>query len=455
MNQKPVGKNFELGRRAFLGTAATSAAVILPRHVLGGRGYTAPSDKLNIGCVGIGGKGKSDVKGVASENIAALCDVDDVRGADSYKAFPQAKRYRDFRKMLDAEKNLDAVVVSTPDHNHAAVALRAMQLGKHVYVQKPLTHTIQEARKMTLLAREKKLATQMGNQGHCGEGNRLVCEWIWSGVIGQVHEAHAWTNRPKGYWPQGEQVVRPAEIPSVPSTLDWDVWIGPATFRPYHPVYHPFAWRGWWDFGCGAIGDMACHIVDTPVWALKLGQPTWVQANTTPFNKEAYPLASVVRYQFPAREGMIPVNLTWYDGGLMPARPELLADGIQMGDDDGGVLLVGEKGVLVSGCYGRNPLILLKEGKIDPNAKPPQMIERSPGTYVEWIQACKGGTVPCSNFDVAGPLTEIALLGNLAIRFQDKNSKLLWDGVKMEVTNLPEANAWMVTQNEYRPGWEL
>ncbi len=441
----------KISRRKVL--VMTSAALIVPRSVLGGRGYVAPSDKLNIGCVGVGGKGRTDIREVSSENIVALCDVDDERAAETFEKFPKATRYRDFRKMLDKEK-LDAITVTTADHTHAVIAMTAMRMGKHIYLQKPLTRTIYEARAVTEAARCYQVATQMGNQGHAGEGNRLICEWVWSGALGQVREAHAWTNRPKGYWPQGAHISRPPDTPAVPSTLDWDLWLGPAQKRPYHPSYVPFDWRGWWAFGCGAIGDMACHIVDTAVWSLKLGHPERVYANTSPFNDEVYPTASIVRYEFPARGEMPPVKLTWYDGGLMPHRPSLVPDGQQMGDNGGGVLLVGEKGVLVCGTYGANP-ILYTDPETPPDARPPEMIARSPGIYKEWIKACKGGPPTTSNFDVAGPLTEIALLGNLAIRFQDRHMPLAWNGEKMEVTNLPEANDWMKLDNECREGWSL
>ncbi len=445
-----------LSRRNFLKSAGTTlaAAYVVPRQVLGGAGYQAPSDTLNIASVGCGGKGRTDVAGVSGENIVALCDVDAVRASETFEKFPSVPKYTDWRRMLEQVKGIDAVTVTTPDHTHAIIAMSALQLGKHVFVQKPLTHTIQEARKLTLAAREAGVATQMGNQGHSWEGNRLICEWVWSGAIGPVREAHAWTNRPRGYWPQGAHIAKPPEIPAVPSTLNWDVWVGPAPYRPYHPAYAPHDWRGWWDFGCGAIGDMACHIMDTPVWALKLRDPDTVHAYSTPFNNETYPLASVVHYEFPAREDMPPAKLTWYDGGMMPERPPELEPGRMMGDQDGGVLLVGENGSIMCGCYGRNPRII-PETKMQDFEPPPQTIPRSPGIYQGWIEAAKTGGQASSNFDYAGPLTEIALLGNVAIQFQDRNMKLEWDGENMQVTNLPEANEWMARQNEYRPGWAL
>ena len=444
-------------RREFLETAiaASAALTIAPRFVLGGQGFTPPSEKLNIACVGAGGMGANDVEGVSSENIYALCDVDYDRAAETLRKYPKAKKYTDWRKLLDQEKNnIDAVTVTTPDHSHAIIAMAAIKLGKHVRVQKPLTQTILEARKLAEAVREAGVATQMGNQGHAGEGNRLICEWVWDGAIGEVREAHCWTNRPKGFWPQGEHVNRPTEIPAVPSNMNWDVWVGPSPYRPYHPAYAPHDWRGWWDFGCGAIGDMACHIMDTAHWALKLGHPTSVHASSTPFTDEVYPLGSVVRYKFPAREDMPPVDVTWHDGGLMPKRPEELEEGRMLGEWGGGVLLVGDEGKLMCGVYGNNPR-LIPESRMQSYELPPKTIPRSPGTYQGWIRACKGGPPASSNFDVSGPLTEISLLGNVAIQFADRNQELEWDGENMRVTNLEEANEFMHQQNQYRLGWSL
>lgn len=325
-NKKPIRKGSEISRRQFLGKSAMATAgfMIVPRHVLGGPGQTAPSDLLNIGCVGVGGKGSSDIRSLSSENIIALCDVDDIQTARFLKSrrntpeklamYEKAGKYRDFRVMLEKEKSIDAITVSTPDHNHAVIAMMAIKMGKHVFVQKPLTHTIKEARFLEKAAKEHNIVSQMGNQGHAGEGARLINEWIWDGAIGDVREAHVWTNRP--IWPQG--INAPKEIPSVPSTLDWNIWLGPAPFRPYHPAYAPFNWRGWWDFGTGVVGDMGAHLMDPPFWALKLGHPTSVQSSSTRFTRDSYPLAEMVTYEFPARENMVPVKLTWYDGGLMP-----------------------------------------------------------------------------------------------------------------------------------------
>ncbi len=452
-----------LTRRQFVGrtAAATAGVMLVPRHVLGKKKRRlSPSDTLNIGCVGVGGKGSSDIVSVSSENIVALCDVDDLQMAEFFKyaekqnrpelmaKLAKARKYRDFREMLARERKLDAITVSTPDHTHAVIAMMAIKMGKHVFVQKPLTHTIEEAR---LLAREAKkagLVTQMGNQGHAKEGQRLICEWIWDGAIGGVREVHVWTNRP--IWPQGMDA--PKEIPSVPSTLDWNVWLGPAPFRPYHPAYLPFVWRGWWDFGTGAVGDMGAHLIDVPFWALKLGQPTTVQASATRFTADSYPLAETITYQFPARGELPPVKLVWYDGGLMPPRPEGLDNGRMMGDDGGGVLFVGEKGMLMCGTYGENPR-LVPEKLMQDYPRPAKSIPRSPGIHEEWIAAIKNNTKSTTDFEYSGLLTEVMLLGNIALRMKDMKTVLQWDGEKMEVTNLPEANRYL--RMEYRPGWSL
>ncbi len=458
--KNPSKKGAKISRREFLGASATAAAgmMIVPRHVLGGPGITAPSDKLNIGCVGVGGKGTSDIWSVSSENIVALCDVDDTHMADFLKhkgndpnyqlMYEKANKYRDFRIMLEKEKSLDAVTVSTPDHTHAVIAMMAIKMGKHAFVQKPLTHSVKEARMLLKAAQEAKVVTQMGNQGHAGEGARLINEWIWDGAIGDVREAHVWTNRP--IWPQG--IDAPKEIPSVPSTLDWNLWLGPAPFRPYHPALCHFVWRGWWDFGTGALGDMGAHLMDQPFWALKLGYPTSVQASSTRYTKDSYPLAEVVTYEFPQRGNMPPVKLTWYDGGLMPPRPEDIEPGRMMGDDGGGVLFVGDKGHIMCSTYGENPRIV-PETKMQAYKRPEKTIPRSPGIHEEWVEAIKAGKKSTTDFSYSSVLTEAMLLANIAVLMQDKYTKLEWDGEKMEFTNLPEANQYLHT--EYRPGWTL
>ena len=447
-------------RREFMGRSAVAAAglMIVPRHVLGGKGYQAPSDTLNIGCVGVMGKGQSDIASCSTENIVAVCDVDDEMMAkfmtdgqntpEQMAKYEKASKYRDFREMLDKEKTIEAVTVSTPDHNHAVIAMMAIKMGKHVFVQKPLTHTVKEARMLAEEAKKAGIVSQMGNQGHSKEGARLICEWIWDGAIGDVREVHVWTNRP--IWPQG--IDAPKEIPSVPPTLDWDVWLGPAPWRPYHPAYLPFNWRGWWDYGTGAVGDMGAHLIDQPFWALKLGAPATVQASSTKYTKDSYPLAEVITYEFPARGNMPPARMIWYDGGLMPPRPSVLDEGRLMGDDDGGCLFVGAKGMIMCSTYGENPRILPEQLMRD-YKRPEKTIPRSPGIMEEWIAAIKAGKKSTTDFDYSGPLTETMLLGNVALRMKDAKTVLQWDAVNMQVTNLPEANQFI--HKEYRAGWSL
>jgi len=446
-------KNKKISRRDFIGAAATAAAfTIIPRSVLGGPRHIPPSEKLNIAGIGVGGQGAGDIGAVSSQNIVALCDVDWRHAAGTFRRYPKASQYRDFRKMLDKEdKNIDAVVVATPDHIHAPASIAAIKRGKHVYCEKPLTHSVYEARKVAEAAREHKVATQMGNQGQASPQTRLMCEMVWDGAIGPVREVHVWTDRPNRglnavYWPQG--VDRPKETPPVPETLDWDLWLGPAPNRPYHPAYLPFKWRGWWDFGTGAMGDIGCHALDPIFRALKLGAPTSVEGISTLVNTETYPLSSKIHYEFPARGDMPPVKVVWYDGGMRPPRPEELEDGRQVGSN--GKLFIGDKGKMLSER-------IIPESKMKEYGKPPEMIPRSPGHHVEWIQACKGGKPAGSNFDHAGPLAEAVLLGNVALRPELKEkmnrTKLLWDGPNFKITNVPEANKFL--RRDYRDGWTL
>lgn len=423
---------------------------MVPRHVLG-RGFVPPSEKLNIAGIGIGGQGRGDISQFKNDNIVALCDVDQRYAARTFRDYPNAKTYTDFRKMLDQQKDIDAVVVATPDHLHAVISMTAIQMGKHVYCEKPLTHTVHEARQLAKAAREANVATQMGNQGQASEQTRRTCEWIWAGSIGAVREVHVWTDRPlRGmdgiYWPQG--IERPTDTPGIPSTLDWDLWLGPAPRRPYHPAYLPFRWRGWWDFGTGALGDIGCHAMDPIFRALKLGAPTSVEASSSLGNTESYPTSSIVTYQFPGRKTLPPVKLVWYDGGLRPPRPPELEDGRIMGAT--GVLYVGDDGKILNG-----DLIPASRKKAVP--EPPQTIPRSPGHYKEWVDACKGGAAAGSNFDWAGPLTEAVLLGNIALRSQLREKltqlSLKWDPQQFKFTNLPEANEYL--HKDYRKGWEL
>jgi predicted dehydrogenase len=451
-------------RRTFLASAAAGAAgfTIVPRHVLGGQDTPAPSDKLNLAAVGVGGMGKKNLSNCETENIVALCDVDYDLADPVFKKYPSAKTYKDFRVMLDEQKDIDAVIVATPDHTHAVIAMAAMARKKHVYVQKPLTHSVYEARLLTETARKAGVVTQMGNQGHSGEGIRLLCEWVWDGAIGPIREAHAWTNRP--VWPSGVEVERPTDTPQVPAGLDWDLWLGPAHARPYHPTYHPAKWRAWWDFGTGSLGDMACHIVDPLFWALKLKYPISVEANVSKYWKaffeeappknEMFPRSTIVRLKFPAREDMPEVSVTWWDGGLMPARPAGLEPGRRMGDLDGGILLIGDKAAILANCYGESPRIV-PEAKMKEYKRPRKTLERIPegsdGHEKDWLRACRGGKPASSSFEYSGPLSETVLMGNLAIRFPGR--ELFWNGEAMEVTNDTDANAYV--KREYREGWHL
>jgi predicted dehydrogenase len=455
-----AGRDEKFSRRDFLGTAAAVAAFsVVPRHVLGGAGNQPPSEKLNIAGVGIGGMGQNNVAkcAEAGENIVALCDVDSRYAAPVFKKYPNARMWTDFRKMLDEQKDIDAVVVATPDHLHAVVAMAAMQRGKHVYVQKPLTRTVWEARMLTEAARKYKVQTQMGNQGHSSEEVRLVCEWIQDGAIGDVREVHCWTNRP--VWPQG--IDRPKDTPSVPETLNWDLWVGPSPMRPYNPAYLPFNWRAWIDFGAGALGDMGCHVMDAAFWSLKLKYPVSVEAShswevkemwTRFDNKETYPSAEVVHYQFPARGNMPPVKLHWYDGGILPQRPDGLEPGRKI--PESGTIFVGDKSKLMCGTYSENPRIFpeskMKEYKRP--AKTMRRVEGGPnGHEKDWINACKGGPAASSNFDYSGPFTETVVMGNLAVLNPDK--VLEWDGENMRMTNDEAANDFV--RPKFREGWSL
>jgi predicted dehydrogenase len=440
-------KDKKISRRGFMsGAAGVAAFTIVPRRVLGGAGNTPPSEKLNIAGIGIGGRGAGDLQEVESQNIVALCDVDWRQAAGAFKRYPNAKKYKDFREMLDKEdKNIDAVIVATPDHVHAVASMAAIKRGKHVYCEKPLAHSIYEIRKVTEAAREAKVATQLGNQAQADEGIRLVCEFIWAGAIGPVREVHSWCNRPIS--PRG--LDRPTDTPPVPEGLDWDLWLGPAKWRPYHPWYLPFSWRGWWDFGTGVLGDIGCHQFAPIYRALKLGYPISVEACSSGVNEETAPLASIIRYDFPARGDMPPMKLTWYDGGLMPARPAELEDARRFGDADDN-LYVGDKGKMLSHR-------LLPESRNAEYGKPPKVLPRSPGHHQEWLNACKGGEPAGSNFNVSGPMAEVVMLGNIAVRMgqqlYEKGLKLYYDGPKMEITNLPEANKYI--RPEFREGWTL
>lgn len=478
-------KHSELGnsRRNFIKNTAISAAglMILPRHVLGGRGFTAPSDKLMVAGVGVGGKGRSDLaniyKGGISE-IAFLCDVDDRRAAHSVKKFPKAKYYKDYRALLEKEaKNIDGVVVSTPDHNHAMIAMAAMQLGKHVYVQKPLTHDIYEARKLTEAAKKYKVVTQMGNQGASGDGVRKLQDWCNAGLIGKVHTVHCWTDRPA--WPQG--ILWPKQTATVPEALDWDLWLGSAPYKDYVDKLVPFNWRGWWDYGTGAIGDMGCHLVEPPVTVLGLDTPLDVQCSVGSIYVDEFkrgyfpdscPPSSHIIMNFKQTdktEGDLVMH--WMDGGIKPMRPVELGANESFGDN--GVLFEGTKGKMMCGVYGQNPRLLpLSKNEADHTPRKVPLVPGGvEGHYWEWAKAARAGygkVKLSSPFEIAGPLTETLLIANLAIRgtdvrvqkangkgysFPGRDIKMLWDKEKVRVTNFDEVNQFI--QRKYRTGWSL
>jgi len=432
----------KITRRGFLsGVAATAAFTIVPRHVLGGPGRVSPSEKLSIACIGVGGMGASDVGQVSTENIIAMCDVDWKHAAGTFGRFPNVKKYRDFRKMLDKEgNNIDAVTVSTPDNIHAVAAMAAIKMGKHVYCQKPLCHDIFEVRQLTEAAREHKVMTQMGIQVHADSCVRLVAEMIKSGLIGEVRKVDIWSGK---NWGGGE---RPKESEPVPETLDWDLWLGPAPWRPYHSTYLPSNWRRWWDFGTGTLGDMGCHIIDPVFWALDLGYPTSVEARPAKFSNETYPVATTVQWEFPVRGDLPPVTITWNDGDRRPDRPEELEEERKLPDQGG--LYYGEKGTILAPHMG-NPR-LIPESKMKGLKMPEPFLGRGVNHYQDWIKACKGGPKPLANFDYAGPLSETILLGNVAAL---AGEKLHWDGPNLKVTNLPEVNKYL--RRKYREGWIL
>jgi predicted dehydrogenase len=452
-------KAVSLSRRDFLGGAA--AFTVVPRSVLGGPRRISPSEKINIACIGVGDQGTRDMKTFLNKpdvRIVAVSDVDAnyrSRAKDIVNekyGSGDCPSYNDFRRMLAKHKDIDAVLVVTPDHTHAPISVMAMKMRKHVYCQKPLTHTVLEARKMAETARKYKVATQLGTVNQASEDSRLLREWIWAGAIGPVREVHNWSNRP--IWPQG--IDRPKETPPVPSNLDWDMWLGPAPYRPYHPAYLPLVWRGWWDFGTGALGDMGCYSFDTIFRVLKLGHPASVEASGSAYapkmwtqlqvNQETYPRASVIRWQFGARAEMPGVTVTWYDGGMFPPKPAELED---QELSRGGLLFVGDKGKILCGFSGANPR-LIPDSKMKAYKPPPKTLPRSIGHHNEWLEACRGGKAAGANFEFSGLVTQALLLGNVALRTR---KKLYWDGPNLKVTNVAEANKYI--HCEYRQGWTL
>lgn len=414
-------------------------------------GYKSPNEKLNIAGIGAGGKGFSDLMACSqTENIVALADPDEKRAERGFKQFEKVPKYKDFRELLDKEgKNIDAVTVSCPDHVHGSAAMWAMARGKHVYCQKPLTRTVWEAQQLEQAAARYRVATQMGNQGYSNEGARECCEIIWNGDIGNVTEVHAWTNRPWAYWPQGPEVV-PKEAP-VPPTLDWNAWLAGSEMRPYSPAYVPHNWRAFPDFGCGAIGDMACHILGTPNMALKLGNPVSVECIKQEGKGEyTFPKRAVIRFDFPARGTMPPVKVFWHDGLEKQPDIEGVPPGELLGDSDcNGSLFIGDKGMVTTGCYGERTR-LVPASKMRDYKMPPQILTRSPGHYRDWIRAAKGGEPACSNFSVASPFVQWMLLGVIAMKYE---GKLEWDAEKARFTNNPDANKWL--RPRFRKGWKF
>ncbi|TDB66036.1 Gfo/Idh/MocA family protein [Arundinibacter roseus] len=470
-------------RRQFLKTGAAAAAgiFIVPRHVLG-KGYVPPSDKLNIAAVGCGGKADFNIQQAyngGTDNIAALCDVDDRQAVKYRGMFPKAPYYRDYRQMLEKEaRNIDAVLITTPDHMHYKIAIAAMELGKHVYVEKPLTKDIWEARQLTQAAEKYRVVTQMGNQGSSGDGTRQTEAMVRSGMIGEVHTVEVWTNRP--VWPQGVKSPKDrGESQPVPAGVDWDLWLGTAPKRPYHEAYMPFRWRGYWDFGTGALGDMGCHFMDVPFRALNLGYPNSVECSVgsvyADFFQEAFfddvcPPSSAIHLKFPAKDSNgKELSLSWYDGGIRPRLPEGCAYETVFGNEDGGMLFIGTKGMLSAELFGANPRLWpessFKDVKLPPPARP--LVEGGEeGHQQQWVKACKKGvgTYTSSAFAESGPLTETVLMGNLAVRsflYREPKStggfsfpgrqKLLWNGEAMKITNFEPANQFV--KRDYRTGW--
>ncbi|MGB5554829.1 MAG: Gfo/Idh/MocA family oxidoreductase [Flavobacteriaceae bacterium] len=437
-------------RRNFIKkTSMASAGIsIVPSYALSGLGYKAPSDKLNIVGVGVGGKGFHNLMAMNTENVIGLCDIDWNYSRTCFNTFSKAQKFYDWRTMFDKLGNsIDGVLVATADHTHATIAATALSMSKHVYCQKPLTHSVYESRLLTKLSEKYNVATQMGNQGNSGDGVRQVCEWIWNGEIGEVTEAHAYTDRP--IWPQG--LERPKEVMEIPKNFDWDLFLGPALKRTYHEIYTPWNWRGWWDFGTGAFGDMACHVLDPIYRALKLGYPEAISGSSTIVNTESAPNAEKVRFDFPAREAMEhlkmpPVKVHWYDGGFLPDRPELLPEGEPLIRDGlGGCMFVGTKDTLICDCGGFNPRLL--SGRV-PEVTP--YLRRISGAvgYIDgpheqdWIRACKESpekrTKSSAHFGYAGPFNEMVLLGVLAVRLKGLNKILKWDGPNMKFTNISD-----------------
>ncbi len=438
-----MAQNKNVTRRQFIKAAsAVTAFTIVPRHVLGGAGHTAPSDKINIAGIGVGGMGFHNLRELESQNIVALCDVDHQYAAKVFDRYPKAKRYKDHRKMLQNQKDIDAVMIATPDHTHAMITIDSMKAGKHVYCQKPLTHTIRQARHVARVAKQTGVVTQMGIQGHSAEGIKLICEWIWDGAIGKIEKVDAWCSL--AYYPPGQafwcttHYDIPKEKPPVPDGMDWKRWLGPAPYRDYHPTYHPGRWRAWYDFGCGMMGDRGVHTLDSVFMALKLDQPTAISATVSNLNEQTHPISSIVNYYFAARENLPPVKLTWYEGIRAP-RPEELEDGRRL-PAEGGILFKGDKGTIMCGIYADSPRIV-PEAKMKAYKRPQKTLPRITTSHeMEWVNAIKQGRKANADFAYSARLTEFVLLGNLAKRTQ---SKLYYDAKNMKITNNDQANQLM------------
>jgi len=460
-----------VSRRAFLG-GAVSAFTVLPRHVLGGPGQVAPGSKTTLACIGVGGQGLQNMAAFLQfpeVQVIAVCDVNRESGGylsanwsmgkeskvggreparrevDGHYAqqrpsgtYRGCRAYADYRELL-AKEDVDAVMIATPDHTHAVITMAALKLKRHVYCEKPLAWSVSETRQVTEAARQAGVATQLGNHGQASAEARVTCELIAAGAIGAVREVHA--SFGARFWKTALYETRPADTPPVPEGLEWDLWLGPAPERPYHPEYHPWHWRNWWDFGTGLIGDLGCHMLSTVFKALQLGHPASVEACSTKLNPETHPQGVMTRFEFPARGALPPLTLNWYDGGLRPPRPRELEDGRPWG---GGVLYVGDSGKMM----GHR---LIPEARMREFGKAPQTLPRSPGHYKEFVDACRGGPPPGSNFaGHSGLLSEVCMLSNVSVRAQ---KKLLWDGPGMKVTNDPAANAFL--SRDYRAGWTL
>lgn len=444
-------KHRPVSRRHFLRSATVaSAATLAFPHVLRSQGGVSSNSRLNIACIGVGGRGHHHVTGLKDENLVAFCDVDQARAAPTFQEFPDIPRYLDYREMFDRIGNtIDAVSICTPDHMHFPIAMTAMALGKHVHVEKPMGHTIAEVRRLAEVARERRVATQMGIQGHAGEGVRLLKEWFDAGILGEVREVHTWSDRP--IWPQGLAAPDHTKfIPVVPPGLAWDLWLGVASPRPFDPSYVPFTWRGYWDFGTGAAGDMGCHLVDGVFWALQLGAPASVEAISSGLNEVSAPKASVVTYHFPGRGSLPPVKWMWYDGGLKPPLPTWFDAGRSLSHN--GSLVIGSNASVYAPGMIYESVRLVPEARMRDLAPslPEKTIERVPEAdhFKEWVRACKDGPPAGANFDYSAPLTELVLLSNVALRCR---RRIEWDSAAMRVTNVPDANQFLA--KTYRSGF--